>query len=409
MNGGDKSERSADTSPAPEVLTALELPDAGECLRAASRDPLAARLHHGLRRAGLEIGSPVLLLVSGGADSMALLALVTALWRRVKDGLQRVHVLTFDHGLRPEASDEAALVVRVATHLGVGEVWSERLTVSTRGNILANARAARLAATEAACRVRALSMVLLGHHADDRAESVLLALTRGASLEAVASLVPRREMEAHSLTLVRPLLDVRRGELRTLLTHLELPWCEDPSNALRTRGAMRRDGIGPEALGAMSSSIGSFCDEAQEVLSLRDTMAQQILAASLHGLVPRALLDAAHPAVRRAVLLGLLRAHGKTLARSRIQSALLSIENDDHSPHLAVCDDESALLIDRRGARVLERGASRLENDDVAASPERSLRGQTLATEAIRDAGHDTPLDLEHHRCSNNPIGTDRE
>ncbi len=335
----------------PEVpLPEVPLPEVHECLRASSRDPLAARLAHGLKRAGIAVGSPALVLVSGGADSMALLTLTAALWQRVDGGLAQLRVVTFDHGLRLESAAEAALVVRVATHFGVAEVLRERLHVSSHGNILANAREARLACVKSLGRDRGIGVALLGHHADDRAESMLLALRRGASLEAVAALVPRRELAERGITLVRPLLEVRKAALRDFLVRRALPWCEDPSNHLRSRGAMRREGLGPEFLNEAAASIGAFCDEAQEVLSFRDMIAAQILARSQNGIVSREALDEAHPAVRRAVLLAIVRAGGVSMARAMIEAALLHIEAQDRSPHHYPCDDGATLVIDRCGA-----------------------------------------------------------
>ncbi|MFA5882580.1 MAG: tRNA lysidine(34) synthetase TilS, partial [Acidimicrobiia bacterium] len=110
---------------------------------------------------------------SGGADSVALLALVAATGRTPT----AVHV---DHGLRADGAAEAAFVARVAARLGA-EARAVSIEVSAGPNLEARARDARYVALDAARRAVGASTVLVAHTADDQAETVLLNLMRGSA------------------------------------------------------------------------------------------------------------------------------------------------------------------------------------------------------------------------------------
>lgn len=142
--------------------------------------------------------------VSGGADSLALLALATHRGCRVT----AVHV---DHGLRPGSAGEAEVVRRAAERLGAA-FRAERVAVAPGPNLEARARAARYRALPPG--------TLTGHTADDQAETVLLNLLRGAGLDGLAGMGPAR----------RPLRRLRRHETRALCAALGLEVVDDPTN-----------------------------------------------------------------------------------------------------------------------------------------------------------------------------------
>ncbi|HEY5110018.1 MAG TPA: ATP-binding protein, partial [Acidimicrobiales bacterium] len=119
-------------------------------------------------------GDPLVCGVSGGPDSLALLVLATAAGCRVT----AVHV---DHGLRTGSADEAGVVAEVAARFGAG-FRSERVVVADGPNLEARARAARHAVLPEG--------TLLGHTADDQAETMLLNLLRGAGLDGLAAMGP---------------------------------------------------------------------------------------------------------------------------------------------------------------------------------------------------------------------------
>jgi tRNA(Ile)-lysidine synthase len=166
-------------------------------------------------------GDRVLVAVSGGGDSMALLHVAARLRRELG---HRVFAHGVDHGLRPEAEAELDLAEGVARSLDVPMTRS-RLRVAKGGNLQARARDARREALcEEAARVDA-KVIATGHHADDRAETILLRLLRGAGPRGVAALPPRTD------EWVRPLLSARKSDILAHLSRNGLPSASDPSNA----------------------------------------------------------------------------------------------------------------------------------------------------------------------------------
>ncbi|MCU1372506.1 MAG: tilS [Ilumatobacteraceae bacterium] len=150
-------------------------------------------------------GTPVACACSGGPDSLALVALAVAAGCQV----EAVHV---DHGLRPGSDAEAAVAADAASRLGAG-FRSHRVEVPDGPNLEARARAARYGVLPAG--------VLTGHTADDRAETVLLHLLRGAGPAGAVGIARGPQ---------RPLLDLRRHETTALCDALGLVVVRDPSN-----------------------------------------------------------------------------------------------------------------------------------------------------------------------------------
>ncbi|MEM9135497.1 MAG: tRNA lysidine(34) synthetase TilS [Actinomycetota bacterium] len=150
-------------------------------------------------------GTDVVCAVSGGADSLALLALATAAGLRVT----AVHV---DHGLRPDSADEAAVVAAAAERFGAA-FRAERVDVADGGDLEQRARQARRAVLG--------PDALTGHTADDQAETVLLNLLRGAGPPGLAAMTSAG---------THPILDLRRAETVALCAALGLTPVQDPSN-----------------------------------------------------------------------------------------------------------------------------------------------------------------------------------
>lgn len=177
-----------------------------------------------VRRTLLEECAPltsrtVLAAVSGGSDSQAMLSVLARLapklgFRLVAHGV--------DHGLRPAAADELGLAESLAARLGV-PFGRTRLALTPGGNLQARARAGRYAALrEVAAPDDAL--IATAHHADDRAETVLLRLLRGAGPRGLAVLAPR----AHDV--IRPLVRASKRDVLLHLTRHSIDFAEDPSN-----------------------------------------------------------------------------------------------------------------------------------------------------------------------------------
>lgn len=163
--------------------------------------------------------------VSGGADSMAL-ALLAADWARARGG--NAVGLIVDHGLRSNSGLEAR---EAAARLTAQTVNSEILPLQIApGPALASrARAARYAALEGACARRGIVHLLLGHHADDQAETVVMRAMAGSFAAGLAGMAV--VVETNATRWLRPLLMIPPGRLRATLRARGVGWCEDPSNA----------------------------------------------------------------------------------------------------------------------------------------------------------------------------------
>jgi tRNA(Ile)-lysidine synthase len=157
--------------------------------------------------------------VSGGGDSQAMLSVLARLAPKLGFSLSAHGV---DHGLRAAAAGELDLAEKLATKLGV-PFGRTRLSLGHGGNLQARAREARYAALRHVAAPDD-ALIATAHHADDRAETVLLRLLRGSGPRGLAVLSPR----AHDV--IRPLV---RAEKRDVLLHLQrhcLDFAEDPSN-----------------------------------------------------------------------------------------------------------------------------------------------------------------------------------
>lgn len=189
--------------------------------------------------------------VSGGVDSLTLLVLAAAAGCEVT----AVHV---DHGLRVGSASEAAVVADVAARVGAGS-RSVGAVVAPGPNLEARARAARYGALP--------RDVLTGHTADDRAETVLLHLLRGAGPTGLAGI--RRSAR-------RPLLDLRRTDTESLCAELGLTPVDDPSNR---DPAFRRNRVRHELL-PLLADIGDrdpvpvLVRQADLFAGLNDTVAE---------------------------------------------------------------------------------------------------------------------------------------
>ncbi len=172
------------------------------------------------RHAMLAGGERVLVAVSGGADSVALLL---ALRRLAPDLELSLSVLHVDHGLRPDARADAEFVVALCRAWAV-PVTVARVTVAPEGSPEAAARAARYAAlSREAARVGA-QRIAVGHTADDQAETVLMRLLEGAGPRGLAGIPPVRGR------VIRPLIEIRRADAVAELEHAGVSWREDASN-----------------------------------------------------------------------------------------------------------------------------------------------------------------------------------
>lgn len=167
----------------------------------------------------VEPGQRLCVALSGGVDSVVLINAAVALVSPLKLGqLAAIHV---NHGLSPNADEWEAFCLKICQKLGVA-LEVRRVHVSPCGEGLeAAARKERYAVlNDIEC-----DWILLGHHRDDQAETLLLNLLRGAGVHGAAGMAQRRGR------LLRPLLDVSREEIVNYARKCGLSWVEDESNA----------------------------------------------------------------------------------------------------------------------------------------------------------------------------------
>ncbi len=173
-------------------------------------------------------GTTIIVAVSGGPDSMALLSCLARLAPKLGLDL-RAHGV--DHGLRPDAAAELDLAEELAAAHRIPFARTN-LTLTRGGNLQARAREARWAALRIAAKS---DVIATAHHAEDRAETVIMRMLRGAGARGLAVLSPR----SPDSQVVRPLLRAQRSDVVAHLTRHRLPSATDPSNAdpryLRTR------------------------------------------------------------------------------------------------------------------------------------------------------------------------------
>ncbi len=288
----------------------------------ASRDPFVSALRVAYRHLGLEGGS-VLLAVSGGADSCALLV-GTAL---VRESLRlRVEVATLDHGLRPEARREVEAVARLSARWSL-PCHARELLLTPGAGLEARAREARYAALEALRREQGLRVVATAHTASDQAETLLMRLMRGTALRGAAGIHLARPF------LVRPLLEHTREQVESFLAEQGVDFVVDPMNAdpsfFRTR--VRQDVVPRLSRAAgfcVVPRLAAFARLAAEDEALLDGLAQE----AWHrlrledGSVDAVGLRALVPPLRRRVLVRLLTGAGAEVDDASLARALRAVE-----------------------------------------------------------------------------------
>ena len=157
------------------------------------------------------------LAVSGGPDSLALLLLAHTVFPN------RIAAATVDHGLRPEATDEAHFVAAVCAERGIAH---DILTPATpiTGNIQSSAREARYALLEKWADTCGLQWITTAHHSDDQLETLLMRLARGSGVAGLAAI------RARNGRIIRPLLGFSKAELETICASEGVEPVRDPSN-----------------------------------------------------------------------------------------------------------------------------------------------------------------------------------
>lgn len=195
-------------------------------------------------RARGQAGDPprICVAVSGGSDSLALLALAVEARDALaaRDGAPiALTALTVDHGLRPQSADEAAEVGRLAEQRACAHRILRWRGAKPGANLQAAAREARYALLADWRRAAGVGPLLLGHTRDDLAETFVLRLLRGSGVDGLAAMAEDAPEEPEDwaraegrprLRRIRPLLGIGRAQLRRICQDRGLAWIDDPSN-----------------------------------------------------------------------------------------------------------------------------------------------------------------------------------
>jgi tRNA(Ile)-lysidine synthase len=265
----------------------------------------------------LDHGDRILVAVSGGPDSLALLHLLHDLQDELSLRLEIAHV---DHGLRgAEAKHDARFVAAWAARLGLPFHLRELDSVRRRaragaGNLEQWARHERYAFFCSAARARNLNRVATAHTADDQAETVLMWLLRGAGGKGLGAIAPGQTMvcgdprAGPAVSLIRPLLGISKVELLQLLEKHNLVYCCDRTNddPGLLRNWLRHDllpGIEKRFGRGVASRLARTAEVARDEALFLEELAREWLAKSCaKGAIDRAALLLQPRAVQRQIL-----------------------------------------------------------------------------------------------------------
>ena len=206
--------------------------------------------------------------VSGGPDSLALTLLLDR-WVRARGG--RLHALTLDHGLRPEAAAEAEWLSGQLARFDIAHTvltWRP----GDPGRVThAVARAARYDRLAAWCARRGVLHLALAHHRDDQAETLLARVRMGSGPDGLAGMPAIRHLR--DLRLLRPLLDIPKARLEATLAAMDQPWIADPSNADSRHGRPHLRRLMPDLAqsGMTAANLAAYADAMGRARARLDT------------------------------------------------------------------------------------------------------------------------------------------
>jgi tRNA(Ile)-lysidine synthase len=235
----------------------------------------------------------VLVAVSGGPDSMALLRSLLATKKRL-GGSGKLLAAHIHHGLHAAADADQAWLAEQLGHLGVPltiERVDTRSAAARQGDgVEAAARSLRYAALQSIAEKLGARYVATGHTADDQVETVLHRILRGTGIDGLAG-IPRQRPLGTATTVVRPLLDATRQDVLAFLAGIGQAYREDPTNveAPFMRNRIRRD-----LLPLLRSQYNPHTDEALRRLARQAEELRDVLEAQVASLVQETVTISGH-------------------------------------------------------------------------------------------------------------------
>ncbi|MCB0077184.1 MAG: tRNA lysidine(34) synthetase TilS [Anaerolineales bacterium] len=344
--------------------------------------------------ATMAVGATVVVAVSGGGDSVALLHGLAR--TKATHGL-RLIVAHLDHGLRPESADEAAFVGQLALDLGLPCLRERRDLSATLaeegGNLEALARAERYAFLEEVAAAVGASAIATAHTQDDQAETLLLNLLRGAGLDGLSGMACYGPSAHGATPLLRPLLGVGRATLRAWLRDEGLTWHDDQSNSdpNRQRGYLRHELIPklearfPALRQRLAQSAALLHDEKQWIEGELDAEWRRMARLNDDGIsLDRALFLAAPRAVQRRLLrraFYAVAAEGTALSFQHVEVAL-TLAAEGHSGQRATLP--GFLFLQIVGNQLWVGGALPTPDGTRLAQPLRFTQPGNMASDGLR-------------------------
>ncbi len=237
--------------------------------------------------AGLTDFKSVLVAVSGGADSVALMILLHR-WRELQPDLPNVEIATIDHGLRASSASEAQWVGELASTLGLTHTTKCWTGDKPTSGLQAAARQARYRLLLEICAERDLQApvaLVTAHTQDDQAETVVMRLARGSGVDGLGAMAEQRPLkrvgkgDRAPVMLVRPLLDVSKQTLVAFLKAKHQTWRDDPSNTSRDFERIRLRQAMPqfETLGVGTSALALSAKRARRARAALDQIVSEFV------------------------------------------------------------------------------------------------------------------------------------
>lgn len=247
------------------------------------------------------------LAVSGGADSLALMLLAHG-WATSLDRPPQLFVYSLDHGFRPEARDEVAMVLDIAASLGIPARALAWIGEKPQTGLQEAARQARYHLIGEAMAADGATMLLTAHHRADQAETVLMRLAHGSGIEGLKAMTALSTVEG--VPVFRPLLDVEPSALAAIVDAAGLTPARDPSNDDTSYERVRWRQLLPTlaAEGLDSAALARFATRMAEadaaLAQVTDLAFAQMVTLDGFGAasLPRDTFSALSPAIGRRVL-----------------------------------------------------------------------------------------------------------
>lgn len=276
----------------------------------ARRHGICAEFSRNLQeRCGWKEGEKLLIGLSGGADSTALLLLAAVLARRDKKTFE-INAVYVHHHLRSEADREVTHCASLCAQLGIAFSAVDVHPTHGKSGLAADARRLRHAALAASAVRSDSNWILLAHHSDDVLETLLMRIGRGAGNRGLTT-IPwvRRSAPKSSIQVARPLLSFSRSQIEEFCRHCEVSWCHDASNSnIKSARGLLRDQIVP-TLRERWPGIAQHALHASEAARSGEWALKQIAIMDgwTHSEIPRKLLKSRGPELSAALLASALR------------------------------------------------------------------------------------------------------